>query len=237
MASSWKLLVAVGCTLAATCMRTPPAPVEITTAGVPMEADRTRALESIVGECPRGSRECGPSGGPKLRLATGPVPDGAAGFELGTTENDAKMRCFDAGQMWSAHARRVVECSGSAGAKIPFHVELQLGEEGNICRIILSQYLPAASEALERFGVIEDELTTKYGPPGARELDVPDACAKDATLAACLEDGRAKAELDWIWGTDHAVTARLVAPSSKYVFLFVVYSDPAMARAVQRRSL
>lgn len=205
-----------------------------TTTGVEMESDRTRAIDAIVHECPRGNTECSAADAPRLPRARGPVPEGAAGFELETTENEARTHCFAAGELWNVHSTDMVECSSSAGAKMPFEVNLQLCE-GNVCRIVLSE--PTNGHSIERWTQVEGDLARKYGPPGARDFDVPDDCMKEGALASCLVRGRAKAEAAWIWSTGHAVSARLTAPSAQHAFLFVVYSDPAVARAVHVRGL
>jgi hypothetical protein len=212
----------------------PPAVGIATTTGVEMESDRARAIDAVVDECPRGNTECSPANAPRLPRARGPAPEGAAGFELAMTENEAQKHCYEAGQLWNMHSNDMAECSSSAGAKMPFEVNLQLCD-GNVCRIVLSE--PVNGQAIERWSQLDDELTTKYGPPGARELFVPDDCTKEGALASCLLRGRANVESAWMWSTGQGVSARLTAPSEQHVFLFVVYSDPAVARAVHVRGL
>lgn len=230
-------MIARGAWIALALSCAPQLPAEVglaTTTGVAMESDRARAIDAVVHECPRGNSECSPADAPKLPRARGPVPEGAAGFELETTESEAQKHCFAAGQQWNVHSSDMAECSSSAGAKMPFEVNLQLCE-GNVCRIVLTE--PVNGQAVQRWTQVADDLGRKYGAPGARDFDVPDECMKEGALASCLVRGRAKVEAAWIWSTGHAVSARLSAPSAQHVFLFVVYSDPAVARAVHVRGL
>jgi len=215
---------------------TQPQPVVLEPAGVEAEVDRVRALEALVHECPLGSPDCSAADAPKLERSKAPLPVGAAGFELAMSEDSAKQHCHASGETWSVDSRDLVECSGSAGEKIPFHVNLQLCD-GNVCRIVLSQYVADAARAVDRWSAVESGLAHKYGRPGLREREVPGDCAKAEALAGCLERGDAKVQAAWVWGTGHAVTVRLQAPTAPHVLLFVVYSDPAAGREVHAQGL
>ena len=228
------LLAVAATSVLVTCTR--PQPVVLDSTGVEVETDRARALDALVTQCPRGSPDCSPANAPKLDRSKAPLPVGAAGFELGMSENEAEKHCRAAGEMWSVDSRDLVECSGSAGKKLPFHVNLQLCD-GNVCRIILSQHVADTSRAVERWSAVTDDLARKYGPPGERETNIPKECTKVDALGACLERASAKVESAWVWGMGHAVTAWLNAPSPEHVFLFVVYADPAVGRAVHARGL
>jgi len=228
------LAVVVAMSALEDCTR--PQPASFDTTGVEVETERARALDALVSECPRGSPDCSPANEPKLDRSKAPLPVGAAGFELGMTENEAEQHCRAAGEMWSVDSRDLVECSGSAGKKLPFRVNLQLCD-GNVCRIILTQHVAEIRRAVERWSAVTDDLAHKYGSPGEREISIPNPCAKVDALAACLERGSAKVQAAWVWGTGHAVTTWLNAPSPEHLFLFVVYSDPAVGRAVHAHGL
>jgi hypothetical protein len=229
------VLTVAGAALALVCTTTPQLE-SIDVTGVAAEADRARAIDALAHQCPRGNPDCSPANAPPLPRATGPLPLGAAGFELAMTENEAKVHCHSANQTWTVDSREMVACSGSAGASLPFDVSLQLCD-ASVCRIVLSQYVADAAQAVHRWRDAELDLERKYGAPGARDVVLSTGCDAHADLGACLANGRARVDAAWVWAGGTAVSATLIAPSAQHVFLFVVYSSPAIGRAVHARGL
>ncbi len=191
------------------------------------------AVSALERECPRANADCDATA--KIQRSTATPPAGAAGFELGMSDTEAEKRCRAAGEMWSVDRGRIATatCSGSVGTPLPFHVDLQLCD-GNVCRIVLSQHLAEAAHAADRWSAVVNELSQKYGPAAASELKIPDDCK---VLAECVHRGRAKAQATWAWGSGHVVEAALGAPSDAHVFVFVVYSAPAVVKAVSTLGL
>jgi len=222
-------LPTVGCT-------TPEPGESIEVSGVAGEADRLRAVDALARECPRGNHDCSPAGEPEIPRATGPVPVGAAGFDLSMLEEAAKRRCTSANATWTVESRDMDSCSASVGARLPFDVSLQVCD-ANVCRIILSERMTNVAEATDVWTSAVAELTHKYGQPSERVLDVPASCARGDALGACVANGLAKATATWAWVTGAGVTAKLVATTPQHVFLFVVYSDAAVGRRVHARGL
>lgn len=219
----------------AACTVPEPGPA-IDVSGVAAEADRLRSLEALARECPPGNRACAPAGKPELPRARGPEPVGAAGFELSMIEKSAMERCTSHGRTWKSESRDLVSCSGSVGEDLPFRVTLQLCD-GNVCRILLSERLTNVARAVDVWTAAADDLTHKLGPPSERVLEVPGSCSLPSSLGTCLDEGRAQAAASWAWVSGAGVTVELVAPSPRHVFLFVVYSAPAVGRLVRARGL
>jgi hypothetical protein len=127
---------------------------------VDVEAARVRVLGAFDPRCARGSLECDGT------VATAPaskhaVPFGAAGFDFSMTDGDAEKRCRNAGQMWSAQSRDAFVCSGSAGERLPYHVDI-FTCGGHLCRLVLSRSARAIDD-------IEKDLESEYGPPSFRD--------------------------------------------------------------------
>jgi hypothetical protein len=129
-------------------------------AAVDVETARVRALGAFDPRCARGSLECdgAVASAPASQHA---VPSGAAGFDFSMTDGDAERRCRGAGQMWSTQSRDAFVCSGSAGERLPYHVDL-FTCGGHLCRLVLSRSA-SAMDAIER------DLETEYGPPSFRD--------------------------------------------------------------------
>jgi hypothetical protein len=131
-----------------------------TVQAVDLETARVRALAAFDPRCARGSLECDGA------VATSPsskhaAPAGAAGFDFSMTDGDAEKRCRGAAQMWSAQSRDAFVCSGSAGERLPYHVDL-FTCGGHLCRLVLSRQAPA-------WDAIEKDLETEYGAPSFRD--------------------------------------------------------------------
>jgi hypothetical protein len=158
-------------------------------ASVDVETARVRALGAFEPRCARGSLECdgAMASSPSSKHA---VPAGAAGFDFSMTDGDAEKRCRNAGQMWSTQSRDAFVCSGSAGERLPYHVDI-FTCGGHVCRLVLSRSAGTIDE-------VERDLETEYGPPSFR----------DARHAA------------WRWDNGYTLTLALEAPNGgTFVFL------------------
>ena len=131
-----------------------------TVGAVDIETARVRALAAFDPRCARGSLECdgAVASSPASKHA---VPAGAAGFDFSMTDGDAEKRCRGAGQMWSAQSRDAFVCSGSAGERLPYHVDL-FTCGGHLCRLVLSRRADAVDS-------VEKELENEYGAPSFRD--------------------------------------------------------------------
>jgi len=153
-----------------------------TVRAVDVETARVHALAAFDPRCARGALEC--DGAVASSPASKhPVPSGAAGFDFSMTDGDAEKRCRGAGQMWTTQSHDAFMCSGSAGERLPYHVDL-FTCGGHLCRLVLSR---SASE----LDAIEKDLETEYGPPSFRD-DKHAAWRWDAgyTLTLSLESSK-----------------------------------------------
>ena len=210
-----------------------PAPanaIPLAEASVTVETEREQVLRTFDRQCSRGTFSCDGliAGTPEAHT---PAPGGAAGFDFSLTLDDADKQCRAAGQLWLPVTRESFACSGSAGARLPFHVDL-FGCRGHLCRLVLSELV---GRDLGRFDAVDKELAGLYGPVYTREVAVPAAC--NETLAACIHDGRAKVRSMWRWDVGYTITASLEATSPSHLFLFVAYSTPSFAESLRTRGL
>ncbi len=156
---------------------------------VDVETARVRALGAFDPRCARGSLECDGAvvSTPASNRA---VPVGAAGFDFSMTDGDAEKRCRVAGQMWSTQSRDTFMCSGSAGERLPYHVDL-FTCGGHLCRLVLSRSASAIDE-------VERDLETEYGPPSFRDTH----------------------HVSWRWDSGYTLTLSFEAPKGgTFVFL------------------
>jgi hypothetical protein len=129
-------------------------------AAVDVETARVRALAAFDPRCARGSLECdgATASSPSSKHA---IFMGAAGFDFSMTDGDAEKRCRTAGQMWTMQSRDAFMCSGSAGERLPYHVDL-FTCRGHLCRLVLSR----SANAID---AVERDLENEYGPPSFRD--------------------------------------------------------------------
>ena len=214
------------------CAGGPPAQPPPTANDVTVDAEvaRQRVLTAFGPSCTRGTEEC-EGAAASAPAATRRAPSGAAGFDLGMALDDAEKRCRAAGQLWFT-ARESSACSGSVGARLPYHVDL-VGCHDFVCRLVLSEQV--GPKALERFREVAHELVDNYGGEHREELEVPGDCRD--TLARCLQDGRAKARAAWRWDDGHTLTVTLEAPTRDDVFVVLSYSSPAFGDLLRTRGL
>ena len=153
--ATWGVVVVCACAHSKSDLALPGA-VE----SVDIETARVHALAAFDPRCARGSLECDGAVA-STPASTRAVPAGAAGFDFSMTDDDAEKRCRSAGQMWTAQSRDAFMCSGSAGERLPYHVDL-FTCGGHLCRLVLSQ----SSATLD---AVEKDLETKYGAPSFRD--------------------------------------------------------------------
>lgn len=127
---------------------------------VDVETARVQTLAAFDPRCARGSLECD-GAVPSSPASKHAAPAGAAGFDFSMTDGDAEKRCRAAGQMWTAQSRDAFVCSGSAGERLPYHVDL-FTCSGHLCRLVLSR----SGDAID---AIEKDLEAEYGAPSFRD--------------------------------------------------------------------
>ncbi len=198
-------------------------------AAVDVEVARERALHAFDRQCARGTLECDGASA-NAPHATRSPPAGAAGFDFSMTGGDAERHCRAAGQMWSTSSVEAFSCTGSAGAPLPFHVDV-FTCGGHLCRLVLSQH----TLGIDAFSSAEKQLTESHGAPSSREVEVASDCSGSA-LADCIRSGRAKARVAWKWDAGYTLTATLQA-SAHDVFVFIAYSSPTFGESLGTRGL
>jgi hypothetical protein len=132
------------------------------------------------------------------------APTGAAGFEFGSSLDEAQRRCEAAGNTWSTPQPDIGSCSGTAvQLGIPATVSLRFCAE-RACSIAI-EHRPRAGWSREVV-TLKAKLEGKYGAADAETRGIPSKCRSEADFTHCLDSRELKLEYSWRWGTGETVS-------------------------------
>jgi uncharacterized protein len=163
---------------------------------------------------------------------------GAAGFGLDLPIGDAQRACVAAGRQFRAlqNVPRAFECSG-APIDVGFDAAVELrwcGSSQMLCLITIRHDSRSLDPNvwLRQYSAIRDRLTAKYGQAGIGQFKLPKEC--EATLGACLTEGRAKIDTFWKWilGPDVFLT---VVPTKAGADIKIIYASSAWSQDEPQR--
>jgi hypothetical protein len=162
---------------------------------------------------------------PVVRTA---FPARAAGFEFGTSAQDAAAACTGAGGQW-AEGEPESTCSKPAvSVGIDGRALITLCD-GRVCKVRIAQEKPdqQATELRQSFAKVAAALRQKYGSPDQLSVLVPPTC--EAKLVGCLRAKQARISAVWGWPDKQAISAT-VGAAGENVVLVIEYRSSGQAR-------
>ncbi len=131
-----------------------------------------------------------------------PLPEGVAGFRLGSTVEQAKKICEDAGHQFTLSDASATCSSSVVDLKAPSEVAITFCD-GQSCGIEVTLLPPP--ENLGRFiASLSKQLTAHYGEKTANKTDLKQ-CPNPAELAQCVMKDTAHVLHEWSWPSKHSV--------------------------------
>jgi hypothetical protein len=125
------------------------------------------------------------------------APDGAAGFEFGSSSERAKELCEAAGHRWTTASTELGWCSGPPKALgIQASVALHFCD-AQACGISI-EHRPTSGWS-SKVVSIKAKLASKYGEPKERTLGIPVNCRSEDQFERCLETRELELHYKWAW--------------------------------------
>jgi len=157
---------------------------------------------------PAASSSSGSSAEPAV--ATHEPPSAGGGFQLGSSAESARGACEAAGHQWQTLSPSQAKCSGAA-VSIGLQTQVELGFcSAVLCRVTLV-HEPEA-DWLKVIADLRTKIETKYGAPGIRQGNVPEACRAADAFVACLKNRRVRLRYGWSWGSGQSITLLIGVP-------------------------
>lgn len=163
-----------------------------------------------------------PAPKPLPSAPTRAVPEGVAGFRLGSSLEQAQKICEGAGHQFSP-GDPAAKCSSSVvDLKAPAEVELTFCND-KACGIAVT-LTPEAAALAPFIDSLSKQLTLNYGAKTLNQSNTKLCSSLDA-LAQCVLEGNAIVHHEWNWPSKHSVTLSTVKSNGK-ACVKLVYLTP-----------
>jgi TPR repeat protein len=172
-------------------------------------------------------------------LSEATVPDGALGFMLGWSREEARTACVQGHGSWST------EPTGAAGGRYFCDMRAEVLDHDAVVQLVFvkdrlaglsAAYDVDQQAAPKEFLRVGDLLIRIYGLPSDRVYEVLDECGT-RTLGDCIKGKLAAFSMSWFFKDGHAISSSLNSSPDEPMYLMLEYETQESLKGLPHKGL